>query len=517
MISAIHWIRQGVAAQHPEKYDLNDKEYDRINKLAADQLEDARENLKEAEAMAVDQQQQPEQQSTNDDDDLARYNLDSYDDEVKADENKQIGIFSKINNLKYYENDEEDPYVTMEDDSKEKEEERLELEILPTDNMLLSAKTEDDISHLEVYVFESDQDNLYVHHDIMLPSFPLCLEWLDFHSGTKLGQATNGNYVAIGTFDPDIEIWNLDTIDVMFPETILGHTDKSKKRSKKVNDNYHVDAIMDMSWNKNHKNFLLSSSADGTVKMWDLTTSKCVQSYTHHSDKVQSVAWHPTEATVFITGSYDKTVCVLDARSPGQVTRWKVNSDVESIRWDPHQPSHFYVALEDGFVHYYDVRDKNGEQGGKPLYVLQAHDGPVSAMDVNPLVPGCIATGGTDKSIKIWNTANNKPSMVTRRNFDLGKVFCTQFCPDKAFQLAIAGSNGKMHIWDMSTNAGVRQAFRHIQALAGPAPEVEKAPITILDNADHESDDDEMEQDGNAESGDDDDNDDDDDDEMDEE
>jgi periodic tryptophan protein 1 len=119
--------------------------------------------------------------------------------------------------------------------------------------MLLSAKTEDDISHLEIYVFEPAQDNLYVHHDIMLPSFPLCLEWLDFHCGTKLGQATNGNYVAIGTFDPDIEIWNLDTIDVMFPETILGHTDKSKKRSKKVNDNYHVDAIMDLSWNKNHK------------------------------------------------------------------------------------------------------------------------------------------------------------------------------------------------------------------------------------------------------------------------
>ncbi|SAM08534.1 hypothetical protein [Absidia glauca] len=447
MISAIHWIRQGVAAQHPEKYDLNDKEYDRINKLAADQLEDAREQMKEAEEMAVDQQTTTT--ATKDDDDMARYNLDSYDDDVEADKNKQLGIFSKIKNLKYYENDEEDPYVTMEDDKKEKEEEQQELEILPTDNMLLSAKTEDDISHLEIYVFEPAQDNLYVHHDIMLPSFPLCLEWLDFHCGTKLGQATNGNYVAIGTFDPDIEIWNLDTIDVMFPETILGHTDKSKKRSKKVNDNYHVDAIMDLSWNKNHKNFLLSSSADSTVKMWDLNTSKCVQSYTHHSDKVQSVAWHPTEATVFITGSYDKTVCVLDARSPGQVTRWQLDSDVESIRWDPHSPSHFYVALESGFVHYYDVR--NG--GSKPLYMVQAHDGPVSAMDVNPLVPGCIATGGTDKSIKVWNTVNNKPSMVTKRNFDLGKVFCTQFCPDSAFQLAIAGSNGKMHIWDMSTNA----------------------------------------------------------------
>lgn len=54
MISAIQWIRKGAAAQQPKKYDLNDEEYARISKLAADQLEDAKEELKAAEAMAVE-------------------------------------------------------------------------------------------------------------------------------------------------------------------------------------------------------------------------------------------------------------------------------------------------------------------------------------------------------------------------------------------------------------------------------------------------------------------------------
>lgn len=54
MISAIQWIRKGAAAQHPKKYDLNDEEYARISQLAADQLEDAKEDLKAAEAMAVE-------------------------------------------------------------------------------------------------------------------------------------------------------------------------------------------------------------------------------------------------------------------------------------------------------------------------------------------------------------------------------------------------------------------------------------------------------------------------------
>ncbi|KAL0095714.1 WD40-repeat-containing domain protein [Phycomyces blakesleeanus] len=491
MISAIQWIRKGAAQQHPEKYNLDEKEYERISHLAAEQLEDAQKDLNEAQGMSVDAAPKKAAVGTGKDDDLSEYNLDSYDAEIEADKNKKVGIFSNIKDLAYHANESEDPYITLKN-SVDEADERQELEVLPTDNMLLAAKTEDDISHLEIYVFEEKEDNLYVHHDIMLPSFPLCLEWLDFHTGPKAGRETTGNYVAIGTFEPDIEIWDLDTVDIMFPSAILGHTDKTKKRMKKVNDKYHVDAIMDLSWNKNHRNFILSSSADTTVKLWDLTTSTCVQSYKHHKDKVQSVSWHPVEPTVFLTGSYDKSVCVLDARSPGQQSKWKLSSDVESLRWDPHNPSNFYVAMEDGLIQYYDVRNVTNGVGNKALFTLQAHDGAVSALDVNPIVPGCIATGGTDKTIKVWNTTDNKPSMVTSRNFELGKIFSAQFCVDSPFQLAVAGSNGKLHVWDMSTNAGVRNAFRGITgAVAGVEPVEEKAPITLPDDEEEESDDEE--------------------------
>jgi periodic tryptophan protein 1 len=36
--------------------------------------------------------------------------------------------------------------------------------------------TEDEFSHLEVQLL-SDDGNLYVHHDITLPDFPLSLAW----------------------------------------------------------------------------------------------------------------------------------------------------------------------------------------------------------------------------------------------------------------------------------------------------------------------------------------------------
>lgn len=39
----------------------------------------------------------------------------------------------------------------------------------------------------------------------------------------------------------------------------------------------------------------------------------------------------------------------------------------------------------------------------QPRFTLAAHDGAASALDVNPHIRGCIATGGTDKKVKIWN------------------------------------------------------------------------------------------------------------------
>ena len=40
-----------------------------------------------------------------------------------------------------------------------------------------------------VSVYNDVEDALYVHHDILLPSFPLALEWLSFEPGEK----TKGN------------------------------------------------------------------------------------------------------------------------------------------------------------------------------------------------------------------------------------------------------------------------------------------------------------------------------------
>ncbi|KAH7913515.1 transductin family protein/WD-40 repeat family protein [Hygrophoropsis aurantiaca] len=522
LISCISWVKRGVSARHPNKYVLDEKELERVSALARIELEDARIELERAhdaakkmgrgaegeeaddapedenewvdeeeDPMAMDQDLPPKPKP----DDLSQYNLDEYDDDVKED---ITGPFSNIKGLTFYRDNADDPYITLKEDDEDNE--REDLEILPTDNLLVTAKTEDEVSQLEIYIYDESEENLYVHHDLMLPNFPLCLEWLDFPptSSSTTNPSQFGNYIAVGTLDPEIEIWSLDVVESMYPDMVLGRPDKTaahvpvaagtgkKKRKKQkhrpISDQHHVDAILGLSWNKIHRHMLASASADRTVKLWDLSrgspgdegSTGAIRSFGVHKDKVQSVQWNEKEPSVLLSGSYDRTVRVYDSRAPDSGVGAILGSDVEALRWDPWESNAFYVSLENGIVLNFDARTLPSDlKSPSPArFTLSAHDGAVSALDVNPHIRGCICTGGTDKLVKIWNvdeTSGGKPqvSMVASRNLEVGKVFSAVFSPDDPLTIAAAGSKAKLQIWDVGANFGARKAFSSKLAGAG--------------------------------------------------
>ena len=515
MITTSTWVRRGVAAQFPTKYEIDENEMGRISELARMQLEDAQGDLKAAregtmeeegesseedkenengDAMDEDTAEKPKKKKgKGEDDGLDEYDMDHYDSDEVDEDGEKITMFGNVKSLAYHQPNEEDPYLVMPEE--EEDEEREELQILPSDNLFLAGKVEDEVAHLEVYVYEDQADNLYVHHDIMLPAIPLCVEWLDIPVGKNTEGRTTGNFVAVGTMESDIEIWDLDVVDCMYPNAILGQgpgEDKPKKKKKrsKANDEYHVDSILALAANRQHRNLLASASADCTVKLWDLNTAKCAKSYSFHTDKVCSLDWHPKESTVLVSGSYDRTVVAADMRAPDAKARWGVDADVESVRWDPHDPNFFYVTTDAGIVYRYDVRNvPSSPSASKPVWTLQAHDSSVSSFDINPSIPGYIVTGSTDKQVKLWSIQDDKPSMVVSRKPEVGKIFSTTFAPDAdvSFRLAVAGSKGVVQIWDTSTNGSVRRAF--VSRLPSLEGEVQERTVGV-DAGKDDSDDD---------------------------
>lgn len=462
--------------------DLNDEEMERITAMAELRLTDARAELAEAEAEAEKERKEEKgvdgaQKKDEEEDELKEYNLDAYDDDEDEDGdegNAPPGVFNNIQSLSYYAPGEKDPYLEKPEEDLEQEKE--ELEILPTDNLILAAKTENDVSYLEVYVYNEDREadvdengdfepSLYVHHDVMLPSFPLCVEWFDYN-GTE---TSTGNMAAVGTFDPEIEIWDLDVVDAMYPRAILGQQQnksevklKKKKKGVRTHQEYHTDAVLSLSANRLHRNLLLSGSADTTVKLWDLNTATAAKSCEIHKGKVSNVAWNPVESTVILTGGYDGNAVVSDLRvsdveSQGS-RKWDVNADVEGVKWASNG-NEFYVATETGRIHKFDAR-----QEGKSLWTLQAHESEITSFDVNQFVDGYMVTAASaDKQIKLWNlegrSSNSGPSLVLARDLDVGKVFSVGFGPERQTlgHVTVAGSSGIVKVWDTMTNKTVRR------------------------------------------------------------
>ncbi|SGY40641.1 BQ5605_C003g02405 [Microbotryum silenes-dioicae] len=577
LISAVNWIPRGAAAQHPSKYVVDEAELARVEKLARVRLDEAQMELELARATEEenredgggddDEEEEAEGEGEGDgwedekaddeemkvdgeddedmedaatanalamaksvkesaqagNNDLTAYDLDNYDEEESK--GSAMGAFSNIKGLSFYGDDKEDPFVTLDAKQEDEELEREELEIFPTDNLLVVAKTEDDVSQLEVYVYDESEENLYVHHDLLLPAMPLCLEWLDFCPGRS--SEDKGNFIAVGTLDPEIEIWSLDVVDGLYPDAILGPPPKDatalpaslaeatpvatigaggKKKKKKpkkpkvvANAEYHVDSILSLTWNRSHRNLLASSSADKTIKLWDLsrpTSSPALRSFdTLHGDKIQAVQWNPKEPTVLLSGAWDGTVRVFDTRAPDSSVGTKVMSDVECLRWDPWEPAGFLVSMENGLVQAYDSRmlgTKKEPKEGKALWTLSAHDSSVSSLDINTHIKGCIVTGGTDNMVKLWNVGEEDGgkkniSLVTARDLGVGKVFSASFCPDDATTLAVAGSKANLQIWDTSTNPGVRTVFGDRLKALGKSLEKSGPGIVALADDDEQS------------------------------
>lgn len=521
LISALTFVPQGHAAEFPTKYNLTEDEFERIQGLSALHLSSARSDLKIAQNGGQSEDVNDEDYEDLEDsaapvaaaskkinDELAEYNLEDYDNEPE--EGEGMGIFNNIKGLAFHSRGEDDPYITLDDAGADSdEEEREDLQILPSDNIILAAKTEDDVSHLEVYIYEEESSNLYVHHDILLPSFPLCLEWINYNPKIAAEPTITGgvNNVAIGTFEPEIEIWDLDVLDALYPSTILGAKPGTKRRKKK-NDKYHIDAVLSLSANPNAKNLLASASADETLKLWDLTSGTCAKSYSLHNDKVSACQWNPETATVLATGGYDHRTIISDARVPDKaVQSYDVGSDIENLDWDPFNHNIIYTSTDSGVLFAHDIRSPS------PLWRIQAHDSTLSAFSVSPTYKGLIATGGQDKQLKLWSTSTGRPTMLTSRDFDIGKVFSLGFVPGAGGHLVAGGSNGIVRVWNTWTNPGVRKAFKKggsnttsdvpIPAATGDEEDVEDVVVGVLDKDGPESDesDSEGEDDENADNG----------------
>jgi len=324
----------------------------------------------------------------------------------------------------------------------------------PSDLVVLTASVEDDHSSLEMHVYDTETGSLYVHHDISLPAYPLALEFLGCNGADLHWSESSNAFVAVGTFEPDIEIWSLDVLDALEPNAVLKG---------------HKEAVLSLAWNTHHRSLLASGSGDKSCVLWDLTTSTVAKTFQHHTDKVQTVAWNPAEASVLLTASFDHYVCILDARSPLQTAMHGTRqSDVEDAAWDVHNPAMFAVATEDGYLSLFDVRIDRGA-----VVAWNAHPKACSSVSCNAQVSGLWATCSTDKSIRLWDMHGGDPVCLGQKRAGVGKLFTCEFVrgsKENPVLIAAGGSDGKLALWHALDDVQLARERIRAEPVVWPSP-----------------------------------------------
>lgn len=234
MLTCGVWVRRGIAKEVPDKVALTEDDLKQlldntkekikgIEDTDGQDLDDEKLSILNSNVSDKNDSNVKEEMNEDEDSDAeirAEYGLDGYDEEGTLMDG------AGMSGLMYFKSNDDDPYIDIKDMD---DDEKNDFLIKSDDNLFVVGKMEEDYSCLDVYVYNEDEDSCYVHHDIILDSFPLCLEWLSFDPALN---GKSGNYVALGTMEPDIQVWDLDIVDTVEPAFILAGTKKKKKKKK---------------------------------------------------------------------------------------------------------------------------------------------------------------------------------------------------------------------------------------------------------------------------------------------
>ncbi|KAL0895364.1 hypothetical protein ABMA27_011497 [Loxostege sticticalis] len=421
LVSCMHFVRRGVAKAVPEKIELTEKELEKIIKQTANDLRltEAGDDVSDEEG--EDSSRPPDPPANPNDE----FDFENYDVE---DTSNPIGIGS-VATLPNLGDLSENVQIRTEGPDSDEEDDIIKSD----DNLLLVGHVESDASVLEVYIFNKEEDSFYVHHDIILPWFPLCIEWLSHDPSDP----NPGNLCALGGMDPVIQVWDLDIENCLEPAFKLGKKPNKKKKTKRVG---HKDAVLDLSWNRNFTHVMASGSADSTVLLWDLDQGTPHTKLDYFQDKVQSVSFHPLEAQTLLSGACDGRARVTDCRTADAHRAWALGPEVERAVWDTQNPFCFAMSNNEGKVAYIDCRQD------EPLWTITAHEKEVTGLILSDKVPGLMVTVSTDGKQKSWDISSGTPVQVSERTGRVGAALCAAACPDAPFSLAVGGDNKECFI-----------------------------------------------------------------------
>ncbi|KAI9681464.1 MAG: Transcription initiation factor TFIID subunit 5 [Caeruleum heppii] len=260
--------------------------------------------------------------------------------------------------------------------------------------------------------------------------------------------------VAAGTSDSYIRVWTLDG-RALKPSIAPGPHEPPPSNSRRLIG--HSSDVYAVSFSPSvyspdplpagvttHPQYLLSCSADKTIRLWSLDTWTCLVVYKGHMNPVWDITWGPY-GHYFVTGSNDKTAQLW---STDHITSLRIfaghDQDVDVVCFHPNS-GYVFTGSCDKTVRMWSVTT------GNSVRLFSGHKGNITSLACSP--DGKLLASADDAgAILLWDLA---PSKILKRMRGHGKggIWSLSWSVESTI-LVSGGADGTVRVWDVRFPTG---------------------------------------------------------------
>ena len=220
-------------------------------------------------------------------------------------------------------------------------------------------------------------------------------------SHTKIGYGLSwslfkSEYLLSSSYDGSVCLWDLN----------------SNNNTPLIRYKEHLTECEDVCFSKTQDNIFGTCGDDKTIKIMDYRVGKPVLSIQGHEAEVNSIDFNPKNEFIYITGSSDKTIALWDLRKPELKLHsfYHHKEGVFNVKWNNRRPNIFASSGEDNKLLVWDLmqiganigRDDSEDAPSEMIFEHGGHTNKINDFDWNNNEDMLIASVDDDNCLQMW-------------------------------------------------------------------------------------------------------------------
>ena len=220
-----------------------------------------------------------------------------------------------------------------------------------------------------------------------------------------------------------------------------------------------ADKIFSVCYSPDGK-YIATSSQDNTIKLWNVATGECINTFEPLSESVTSLSF--SSDGIFLVSNGNEHIKLWNVATGKLVNTFEGHlRNVNSVSFSP-DGKYVVSGSNDNTVKLWDVKT------GECIKTFIGHDSFVNSVAFSH-DGRCIASGSFDKAIKLWDVATG----TCVKTFE-GHSNCVEtvlFTPDRKY-IASGSWDNTIKLWDVSTGECIKTLIGHtnrVQSISSSA------------------------------------------------